>query len=43
MVPQGCPGDARLCDSEKIYGNAALCAGKYPKNCPLLENPKLLP
>ena len=43
LVPQGCPGDASLCVSEKIYGNAALCAGKYPKKCPLLDSPKLLP
>ena len=43
LVPQGCPGDASLCISEKIYGNAALCAGKYPKKCPLLDSPTLLP
>ena len=43
MVPQGCPGDASSCNSVKRYGDAALCAGKYPKNCPLLETPKLLP
>ena len=41
LVPQGCL--RWPCNDTARYGVAARCAGKKPKQCPLLQDPDLLP
>ena len=43
FVPQGCPGDARMCNSEKIYGNAAVVRRQVPEEMPAAGQPQATP